>query len=129
MVAHGFRNPPKAFAVGTLIAERPRTDPDLPNSGIRLLPTVFDEKSLFRPWVSDTRFRQILLDDHIHAPPCQPPSLAPSPEAPVPTDFGVMTDRANGPDVGWHGEVGVVPLQHAGQSVTLVVDWFVPHAP
>jgi len=46
------RNPPPlapfhhAFAVGTFIAERPRTDPSEPNSGTRLLPRVSDGKAL-----------------------------------------------------------------------------------
>ena len=66
---------------------------------IRLLPTVFDEEALFRPRVADAWLRQVFLDDHIHASPCQPTPLAPSPEALVPADFGVMADRANGPGV------------------------------
>jgi hypothetical protein len=39
----------------------PRTDPDGPDSGIRLLPWVGGEESLLRPGVKDPRFRERLL--------------------------------------------------------------------
>lgn len=43
----------------------------------RLLPSVFDEETLLRPWMQDTRHGQVLFNDHVHTPPRQPPTLAP----------------------------------------------------
>ena len=63
--AHSDRPAPASrpgVAVGTPIAGRPRTDPDRPDLGIRLLPRVFDVKAHVGPcrtrssaWVTRTR--------------------------------------------------------------------------
>lgn len=40
----------------------------------------------------------------------------------------MIAHRADGVDVGRHGKIGVMPLQHAGQSAPLFVDRIVPDA-
>src|SRR5690349_24752583 len=47
---------PAHIAVGVAIAGAPRTDPDVPDSGIRLLPRVFDGETLAWPGVKDFWF-------------------------------------------------------------------------
>ncbi len=49
------------FTVGTLIAERPRTDPCSRNSRTRLLPRLFDGEARPRPWTEDTGPREPFL--------------------------------------------------------------------
>src|SRR3982751_2043905 len=89
---------PISAAVSLLSA--PRTDPYVPNSGIRLLPRVFDEKALLWPRMKDARHGQMLLGDDVHAPPREPALLAPSQQAQEPAHLHVMAQRPHGREVG-----------------------------
>jgi hypothetical protein len=68
------------IAVGTLIAEPPRTDPDVRHSRIRLLPRVLDGEALAWPGVEDARTREPVVGERRHPRPGRPILLAASPK-------------------------------------------------
>jgi hypothetical protein len=51
------------------ITGHPRTDPDEPDSSIRLLPWVFDGETLLGPGVKDTRRGKPAVGQFCHAIP------------------------------------------------------------
>ena len=68
------------IAVGMAIAGHPRTDPDEPNSGIRLLPWVFDAKALIGPGMKDARSGKPIVGQFRHPIPRKAVLLAAVPE-------------------------------------------------
>ena len=58
----------------------PRTDPDRPDLGIRLLPRVFDVKAHVGPRVKDVRLGEPVVGELRHTLPCEAVFLAASPK-------------------------------------------------
>ena len=68
------------IAVGMSVTGHARTDPYVPDSGIRLLPWVFDGKALLRPRMKDSGRRQPGSRDLLDSVPRHPILLAASPK-------------------------------------------------
>ena len=71
----------------------PRTDPDRPDSSIRLLPRVFDGKAPVRPWMKDARRGKPFGDQLRHPPPREAVFLAAPPKCAAPEVGHVMPER------------------------------------
>src|SRR3982751_3791190 len=113
---------PISAAVSLLSA--PRTDPYVPNSGIRLLPRVFDEKALLWPRMKDAWHGQMPLGDDVR----EPALLAPSQQAQEPAPLHVMAHHPHGRKIGRDREVSVVPPQNGRQPSALLVNRPMPNA-
>jgi hypothetical protein len=87
--------PRQSFAVGTPIAERPRTDPYVRLSCIRRLPRVSDGKAGIRPRMKDPRLRKKLVGQLGHPRPRQPCFLTAPAETPVPGNGDVIAECAD----------------------------------
>ena len=68
------------IAVDTVLPRAPRTDPDVPNLGIRLLPWVFGGEPLVWPGMKDPWFRKVVIGQLRHAIPQRAILLASSSE-------------------------------------------------
>ena len=75
----------------------PRTDPDGPNSGIRLLPRVFDVKAHVGPRVKDVRLGEPVIGELRHTLPCEAVFLAASPKRSSPEVGHVVPERMHQP--------------------------------
>ena len=71
----------------------PRTDPDRPDLGIRLLPRVFDVKAHVGPRVKDARLGKPDIDELRHTLPCEAVLLAAPPERSSPEVGHVVPER------------------------------------
>ncbi len=71
----------------------PRTDPDRPDLGIRLLPRVFDVKAHVGPRVKDARLGKPDIDELRHTLPCEAVFLAAPPERSSPEVGHVVPER------------------------------------
>ena len=71
----------------------PRTDPDRPDLGIRLLPRVFDVKAHVGPRVKDARLGKPDIDELRHTLPCEAVFLAAPPERSSPEIGHVVPER------------------------------------
>jgi hypothetical protein len=85
-----------------------RTEPDVPNSGIRLPPRVDDGKPLFGPRMSDAGFGKPLCDEPVDRRPCGAVFLAAAAEAPPPQPSNTAPEGAQCLDVVGHGMIGEV---------------------
>ena len=86
----GFR---PRIAVGMPIAGHPRTDPDEPDSSIRLLPWVFDGEALIGPGMKNTRRGKPAVDQFRHSVPREAVLLAAPPQRSTPEVGNVMPER------------------------------------
>ena len=75
------------------IAGHPRTDPDRPDSGIRLLPWVFDGEALIGPGMQNTRRGKPAVDQFRHPIPREAVLLAAPPKRSTPEVGNVMPER------------------------------------
>src|SRR5258707_1129894 len=81
------------FAVGTLISGRPRTDPYVRDSRIRLPPWVFDGKPLIGPRVKDSGSWEPAVGDLRHPVPHKIGVLAASTQRPQPEVDDPVSER------------------------------------
>ena len=77
----------------------PRTDPDGPDSGIRLPPRVLDGEALFGPGMDNTRFREPFVNQPLHPLPVQFRHIAASGEDPIPTLGDLGSERHERPSI------------------------------
>ena len=70
-----------------------RTDPDEPNSSIRLLPWVFDGKALIGPGMKDARSGKPVVGQFRHPLPREAVLLAAAPERSTPEVDHIMPER------------------------------------
>ena len=71
----------------------PRTDPDRPDSSIRLLPRVFDGEALIGPGMTDTRRGKPVVGQFRHSIPSEAVLLAAPPKRATPEVGNVMPER------------------------------------
>jgi hypothetical protein len=83
---------PVAIAVGTLITQRPRTEPSEPDSGTRLPRWVFDGKADTRPRVENTRAREPVVRQLANPLPVHRILLAPSPKRTMPQGGDIVAE-------------------------------------
>ena len=75
----------------------------MPNSGIRLLPWVFDGKALIRPGMKDARSGKPVVGQLRHPIPRKAVLLAAAPERSTPEVGDVMPERRERPTIcGYH---------------------------
>ncbi len=79
--------------------------------------------------MQDTRHGQVLVNNHVHAPPRQPPTLAPPQEAEIPANLDQVANSTNSLEIGRYCKVGVMPSQYLSQPPALFVDRARPHVP
>src|SRR4051794_35968702 len=77
----------------------PRTDPDVPNSGIRLLPWVFDGETLTRPGVKDLGSGEIVVGQLLDPIPCRAVLLTAVPERAPPEAGDLVPEGRECPNV------------------------------
>src|SRR5262245_3785618 len=107
------------IAVGTVIAHRPRTDPDGPNSGIRFLPRVFDGKTHFRPGVEVAWLWEPVIGQALHPFPRETIFLAPPPKRAVPEPYHIATESADTRAVRGNRVIGKVGPDDLPQPTSL----------
>jgi hypothetical protein len=101
------------------VTGHPRTDPNVPDSGIRLLPWVFDSEPLVRPWMKDPRRWQPSRRKPRHPLP-RHVILLTAPLQRTPPDIGDMVPgRVERPGVRGHGVVREEPRDHRLQPSAL----------
>src|SRR3954451_231179 len=106
----------------------PRTDPDVPNSGIRLLPWVFDGETLARPGVKDLGSGEIVVGQLLDPLPGRVVLLAAVPKRAPPEVGDLVPEGRECPDVGGHRMVGEVAGDDLFQPFPLLGDRLV-HPP
>ena len=106
-------------AVGTPITERPRTDPDVRLSRIRLLPRVADGESLVRPGVDDKRFWEVVGRELYHSGPSESALLAAAIEYPLPAFDDLEPERPYGMTVGRHRVIVEIAADDSSQPFPL----------
>src|SRR3954451_11685379 len=94
----------------------PRTDPDVPNSGIRLLPWVFDGETLARPGVKDLGSGEIVVGQLLDPVPGRVVLLAAVPERAPPEVDDMIPEGRQCPAVGGHGMGLFRNLDDAGRQ-------------
>ena len=83
--------------------DTPRTDPDEPNSSIRLLPWVFDGEALIGPGMKGARSGKPVVGKFRHPIPRETVLLAAAPERSTPEVGHVMSERRERPTIcGYH---------------------------
>ncbi len=104
----------------------PRTDPDVPNSVIRLLPRVLGGDPLVGPGMKDPRFREVVVGQLRYPGPHGIVCLTAPPErtSPEPDDLGPEVAECR--VVGRHGVVGEVASDYLRQPSPLFGDGLVP---
>src|SRR3954447_14575081 len=107
----------------------PRTDPDVPNSGIRLLPWVFDGETLARPGVKDLGSGEIVVGQLLDPVPGRVVLLAAVPERAPPEVDDMIPEGRQCPAVGGHGMVGEVAGDDLLQPFPLLGDRLVHPSP
>jgi putative transposase len=120
---------PYMFAVGTFIAERPRTDPSGPNSGTRLLPRVSDGEAHIRPGMKDPWLGEKVIGKLRHPRPHQPCLLTAPAETPVPENGDVVAECADRRAVRRHGVVSEIAGDDLAEPSPGVGDRQVPSLP
>src|SRR5262245_30966361 len=108
------------IAVGTVIAHRPRADPDGPNSGIRFLPRVFDGKTHFRPGVEVAWLWEPVIGQALHPFPRETIFLAPPPKRAVPEPYHIATESADTRAVRGNRVIGKVSPNDLRQPTSLL---------
>src|SRR3954466_13226233 len=107
----------------------PRTDPDVPNSGIRLLPWVFDGETLTRPGVKDPGLGEIVVGQLLDPIPCRVVLLTAVPERAPPEAGDLVPEGRECPNVGGHRMVGEVAGDDLFQPFPLLGDRLVHPSP
>ena len=108
-------------AVGMRITAHPRTEPDVPHSGIRLPPRVGDGEALFWPRMSNTGRGKPAGDEPIERRPGEAILLAAPAEAPPPQPFDPTPEGGERLDVVGHGVIGKVASHDLPQPGALLV--------
>ena len=108
--------------------DTPRTDPDEPNSSIRLLPWVFDGEALIGPGMKDPRSRKPVVGQFRHPIPREAVLLAAAPERSTPEVGHVMPERRERPTICGYRIVSEMACNNLPQPVTLIWDSLV-HSP
>src|SRR5262249_21911854 len=116
---------PAMIAVGTVIAHRPRTDPDGPNSGIRFLPRVVDGKSHIWPGVEVSRLRKPVAGQPRHPLPREAILLAAAPQRAVPEPCHVAMECGDRRTVRGNRVIGKVASDDLCQPTSLFGYWLV----
>src|SRR6516165_4780277 len=110
------------------LLDTPRTDPDEPNSSIRLLPWVFDGEALIGPGMKDARNGKPVVGQLRHPIPREAVLLATTPERSTPEVGHVMPERRERPTICGYRIVSEVACNDLPQPVTLIWDSLV-HSP
>src|SRR6266545_5801162 len=117
------------IAVGAAFSRAaPRTDPDVPYCGIRLLPWVWlamshpDEKVLDGPRVQNSGPREPAIYSWSHALPSRAVLVATTPKRLVPGAPDLGAKRPQRVDVRGNSMVGVEPTHDAAQPLALLND-------
>src|SRR5258708_20256318 len=98
----------------------PRTDPDGPNSGIRLPPRVPDGKALIGPWMENAGFGQPPVGESIDPFPGRTVALTAPPKRTQPDGRDMGSEGAQGSEVGGHSVVCKEPANHAPHPPALL---------
>src|SRR5215469_14990128 len=115
-------------AVGTLVTERPRTEPYGRLSRIRLPPWVCDGEAITRPGMKDIRFREPVVHQLRHPFPRYPILLAAPPQRAPPEVGDMVSEDFHRLSVGRHCVVVEVASDDPPQPFPLFGDRPV-HAP
>src|ERR1700722_2291408 len=107
------------IAVGTSIAERPRSDPYGRDSRIRLPPRVFDAEAVRRPRMEDLGRRQPFTRETFDPFPCRDVLLATPPERAPPEVDNIEAERTEHANVGGRGVVVEPALDHLAKPLPL----------
>lgn len=107
----------------------PRTDPNGPDSGIRLPPWVGDGEAYSRPWMKDIRFREPIFGQLRDLLPSRAVFLASSPERSLPEFGDEEAECSQHLTVGRHGMIVEVALDDLSQPFPLDRDRLVPALP
>src|SRR6195256_2891860 len=111
------------------IAGHPRTDPDGPDSSIRLLPWVFDGEALIGPGVKDARRGKPGVGQFRHPIPREAVFLAAPPKRSTPEVGHVMPERRERPAICGYRIIGEVACNDLPQTVSLSWDSLVHSLP
>ena len=111
---------PAMIAVGTVIAHRPRTDPDGPNSGIRFLSRVFDGKSHIWPGVEVSTLRKPVAGQPRHPLPREAILLTAAPQRAVPEPCHVAMECGDRRAVRGNRVIGKVASNDLCQPTSFV---------
>jgi len=110
------------------ISGHPRTDPDRPDSCIRLLPRVFDGEALFGPGMKDARRGKPAVGQFRHPIPREAVLLAAPPKRSTPEVDQVMPKRCERPTIRGNRIISEVACNDLPQPVALSWDSLV-HSP
>src|SRR5260370_33187726 len=105
-----------------MLPAAPRTDPYVPDSGIRLLPRVSDGKALLRPRKKDFRLRKPVISDLLDPLPRDPTVLTASRQRAAPEVNHVMAECSDRCRVGRHGVIGEIASDNLRQPAPLLGD-------
>src|SRR5260370_15804703 len=105
-----------------MLPAAPRTDPYVPDSGIRLLPRVSDGKALLRRRKKDFRLRKPVISDLLDPLPRDPTVLTASRQRAAPEVNHVMAECSARCCVGWHGVLGEIASDNLRQPAPLLGD-------
>jgi len=114
---------------GCPLLDTPRTDPDEPNSSIRLLSWVFDGKALIGPGMKDARSGKPVVSQFRHPIPREAVLLAAAPERSTPEVGHVMPKRRERPTVCGYRIISEMACNDLLQPVTLIRDSLVHSSP
>src|SRR5258708_24905025 len=106
----------------------PRTDPDGPNSGIRLPPRVPDGKALIGPWMENAGFRQPPVGERSDPVPGRTVALTAPTKRTQPDGRDMGSEGSQGSEDGGHSVVCKEPANHAAEPAALLVDRCMPAA-
>ena len=106
--------------------DTPRTDPDEPNSSIRLLPWVFDGEALIGPGMKDTRSGKPVIGQFRHPMPREAVLLAAASERSTPEVGHVMPERRERPTICGYRIISEMACNDLLQPVALMAAIFSP---
>ena len=104
-------------------------DPDEPNSGIRLLPWVFDGETLIGPGMKDARRGKPVVGQFRHSIPREAVLLAAAPERSTPEVGHVMPERRERPTICGYRIISEMACNDLLQPVALIWDSLVHSQP
>ena len=105
-----------------------RTEPDVPDSGIRLPPWVFDGEAFAWPRMKDTRHGKPVIRQLGHSRPRHRVFLAPTPKRFMPESDDAVAKGAYGRPVCRDGMIRKKAGDDLSQPISLYRDWFMPLA-